>query len=937
MKRIIVVIVTAFLFSMEALAQSSISTMMDEGLSELDKGNLKNAESIFEKAIEYLESQKQTNTADYATCLHNMGRCCAGQKQFSKGKDYSKRAMELRKKLLGELNDDYILSLNNYANYFCWEEDYKSAWKLQQKAVQLCEKLDHKHPKEFLIYDNMARYCVLANDANNCLKYWEVALSHVKKYSKDYENILKMLDTAAASERITDAQVMERIMQLLGDYNEHEANRKDHTPEELPDMANWYALQGDLDKAREIYSNLLKMDLDAELKKKAERSYASFCSTFLRDRASAAEHYIIASEIELNTKGKTDEYNNMVYMAYLCYKLAKNRLMAENCRLRAVEYIDLKNQEAANRNNDTRSMEQIAEEHLKYNLNYLKIQGKYISELEYARILGSLCGCYKEKGDFANAVDYAEQYVAKLRDALRDRFRTLDYSKRQALWEEEKYNVRNIQELFAMVEAPGLHDRMSTLMYDLQLLSKGILLNSAISLSNVIEMSGDEKLKTDYRSIQELEEQLSLLRSKEFNDANKDAILQTSASLADLQLNVYQRCAEFADYTNYMSYTWKDVQKKLGKDDVAIEFALVGKPDELISIDKNMHALILTKDMTHPVDITLSKMREFMQLPSLDKTDFTKIPKKKPEQELGKLLWEPLTEYLKGKKRVYFSADDMFNCMGIEYFNYGTSIMSEQFEMYRLSSTKELCTQRKSSDKANIVLIGGVDYGKMASTVNEGIHERLTKMRGFRESDEGFAELPFAMQEIEQINDVYKKSNPVLLKDKDATEEAFRLLDNKTVTMLHISTHGSYISYKYDTVADAMNNSILALSGANEGSEDENNDGIISAADIAGMNLRYCDMAVLSACQTGLGKQGDDGVFGLQRGFKNAGVHTLLITLSSVNDETTALLMEQFHKNLSSGKMTKYKALTAAQQYLIAQGYKDPKYWSTFILVDAIN
>ena len=114
--------------------------------------------------------------------------------------------------------------------------------------------------------------------------------------------------------------------------------------------------------------------------------------------------------------------------------------------------------------------------------------------------------------------------------------------------------------------------------------------------------------------------------------------------------------------------------------------------------------------------------------------------------------------------------------------------------------------------------------------------------------------------------------------------------------MLHISTHGSYVSFKNETEQDAMENSIMALSGANLDSSDESNDGIISAADIAMMNLSQCDMAVLSACQTGLGKQSDDGVFGLQRGFKNAGVHTLLITLSSVYDESTAMLMKQFFK-----------------------------------------
>lgn len=100
------------------------------------------------------------------------------------------------------------------------------------------------------------------------------------------------------------------------------------------------------------------------------------------------------------------------------------------------------------------------------------------------------------------------------------------------------------------------------------------------------------------------------------------------------------------------------------------------------------------------------------------------------------------------------------------------------------------------------------------------------------------------------------------------------------------------------------------------------------------MNLRQCDLAVLSACETGLGKLGGDGVFGLQRGFKNAGVHTLLVSLKNVYDDSTADLMISFYKHLMSGS-TKREALVKVQQDIRNMGYVDPKYWATFILLDA--
>ena len=102
------------------------------------------------------------------------------------------------------------------------------------------------------------------------------------------------------------------------------------------------------------------------------------------------------------------------------------------------------------------------------------------------------------------------------------------------------------------------------------------------------------------------------------------------------------------------------------------------------------------------------------------------------------------------------------------------------------------------------------------------------------------------------------------------------------------------------------------------------------------MNLRQCDMAVLSACQTGLGAEGADGIFGLQRGFKNAGVHTLLMSLDFANDESTTKLMVAFYEGIANG-LSKRAALLNAQKETREAGYSEGKYWAPFILLDALE
>ncbi|MCO7111772.1 CHAT domain-containing protein [Bacteroides uniformis] len=92
-------------------------------------------------------------------------------------------------------------------------------------------------------------------------------------------------------------------------------------------------------------------------------------------------------------------------------------------------------------------------------------------------------------------------------------------------------------------------------------------------------------------------------------------------------------------------------------------------------------------------------------------------------------------------------------------------------------------------------------------------------------------------------------------------------------------------------------------------------DGILTAKELAGLDLRGLDLVVLSACQTGLGEITGDGVFGLQRGFKKAGANTLLMSLWKVDDNATQLLMTQFYKNLLAGK-SKFESLREAQKYV---------------------
>ena len=115
-------------------------------------------------------------------------------------------------------------------------------------------------------------------------------------------------------------------------------------------------------------------------------------------------------------------------------------------------------------------------------------------------------------------------------------------------------------------------------------------------------------------------------------------------------------------------------------------------------------------------------------------------------------------------------------------------------------------------------------------------------------------------------------------------------------------------------------------------------DGILTADEISKLDLRGLDLVVLSACQTALGDiTSGEGVFGLQRGFKNAGAKTIIMSLWNVSDFATQHLMTSFYNHYLSG-LPKEQSFRMAQKELremIGPGQNKPD-WAAFVMLDGI-
>ncbi len=118
----------------------------------------------------------------------------------------------------------------------------------------------------------------------------------------------------------------------------------------------------------------------------------------------------------------------------------------------------------------------------------------------------------------------------------------------------------------------------------------------------------------------------------------------------------------------------------------------------------------------------------------------------------------------------------------------------------------------------------------------------------------------------------------------------------------------------------------LVLAGANQVSQPERDDGILTALEVAGLDLGEVELATLSACETGLGETaGGEGLLGLQRSFQIAGTRTVVAGLWKVPDRATQVLMQRFYQNLWQKKMGKLPALREAQLWMLREGQQHPE------------
>ena len=130
----------------------------------------------------------------------------------------------------------------------------------------------------------------------------------------------------------------------------------------------------------------------------------------------------------------------------------------------------------------------------------------------------------------------------------------------------------------------------------------------------------------------------------------------------------------------------------------------------------------------------------------------------------------------------------------------------------------------------------------------------------------------------------------------------------------------------------SMSKSGIALAGANRLAGEDGEDGILTAFEISGLNLRGTKLVALSACETGVGDvESSNGIYGLRRALVLAGAESQVISLWKVVDESTRDLMIRFYTRLRAGERRSEALRQAKLSMLRSIQYSHPYFWSSFI------
>lgn len=857
-------------------------------------GDYRAAMPMAKQALEIRREVLGTDHLDYADSLSNLAALYVGISDYGLAEPLCREAMQIQKKVLGKQHPDYAISVGRLAGLYLNIGDSARAAPLCREAIQIQKHvLGKQHP------DYATSLTVLA------------------------DLYLSMGDYGGAEPLLREA--MEIYRQLLGKQDRRYADT-------LRKLALLYQSTGEFARAETLCREAIQ--IQEQVHGKYHPEYAICLNQLgevyrlMGDLARAEPLYVQSLAITEKVLGKEhSEYGTTLNNLGVLYATMGDHVRAESLYLQAVQI----------------AQKQLGVLHSDYLTTLKNLAFLYDSMRDYDRA-ERLCresveASFQRMNVTAGVQSQRQQVVMGellrpfldeyLSVATRDsKYQTNAYAA-VLQWKGSVWQRQQRQRL--LVDQPALKPQFTELSR----------VSSRLSTLTLSPPNDSQQLEAWRRQLEEL----TLQREK----------VERDLSLAS---------AEFQQTT--VPVTPDQLRSSLPEGTVLLDFLEYNRftpanQEQKTKDSWERHLLVHVVRADQPVrSIDLGAVDSLTDLVQTWRSDFGQSPAAvEAAQELRQQIWDPLQESLSGVTMVYVSPDGVLGQFPLGALP-GTDpekYLLEELAIVMLPVPQGLPAMlAESPPSADVTrdrfcLVGGVDYEQVSSAEDTPQPEtpesssalQMLAVRGSQHQQYGA--LPGTLAEVKTIESLIRQHRPsaqaTILQGSLASESLFAEVATGH-RYLHIATHGFFAPESVKNALAASSTDIsrpasgsdpssrrivgshpdllsgLVFAGANQPTAIGEDDGILTAAEVQSLDLRGVELAILSACETGLGRTaGGEGIIGLQRAFQLSGAKTTITSLWQVDDAATQALMVEFYRNLFERKLSKLESLRQAQIWLL--------------------
>lgn len=899
-------------------------------------GNNKKALEILNKGLDILKDNPEFDQVYYDNLRYNnLPEIYEGLGRLEESLELHEESLSYIKNNFGEYTSNYANILTSIGGLNVHLGKFNKAEKALEEAAFIFEELDNIEDDEALgnTYMFLAACYLETSDYEKALYYINVGTT-----------LTKLDSNPPPINALNYYEIISSLYWELGDYNqakEYVQKSIDGTKvtvglkaPKLPVLISYLGMcnreLGETDEAIKLTQEAFSMakELNYTIKDKEYRQCLNNLSAILIDQNKYEE------AIE-NYKSILEEENKAFPNYWLdALSLADVYLINNQCD----EAIDI--------------LEETVE---KIKHFYGKEDPNYISSLN-TLILAQ--NCIKKYGKTLPNIEEANQLTKN------QLLRKFSFSTENLKY----FFLEDLEHSFNVYQSVNLelkNNNLTVINLDNQLLLKGLLLNQSKNITEKLAELNDEIINAQIDEYKNNKQLLNRLEDKkESVDKEQISKLQSAISVSEIELvQLYNE--KFKNPIDF-DKSWKDVQGKLKKNEVAIEFSRFDYISNKYSDSTYYLAYIIKKDKRKPEVIKLFEEKQLVELLASSSTNSQSNKSRGSKAEstssndntksIYNLIWKPIEPFLSNIETIYYAPSGKLHNVSFARLTSDDGYLINKYNLHQLSSTYEIAEGFEQPKLEKVLLMGGIDYEYLNVNNESFKNESIDLVDINTEIDRGqkWDYLPGTLSEIENLESLLLDKNIEILKGSKATEMNFKSLNKNSPDIIHIATHGFFFEDKKErnkTLTNSYENIIfrsaynplkrsgLLLSGANYAWQNGNNpfeidNGILTAEEISTLDLSNTKMVVLSACETGLGDiDGSEGVYGLQRAFKMAGIDIIVMSLWEVPDKETAEFMNQFYGNWVSGIDVR-EAFNKTQRSMADKYSDSTEKWAGFVLFE---